>query len=63
MSWFITGSIVLTKPERRKLLMGLIMLIVTMLHASFYLICDYGLYWTLNMLMHNMHMDFNEDGM
>ncbi len=46
----VVASLRLARPERKKLLAGVVMLIATALHAGFYVACDYGLYWILNMV-------------
>ena len=45
-----TGSFWLAKPEKKKLAIGLVLFIGTFLHGTFFIACDYGLYWVMDMV-------------
>jgi hypothetical protein len=40
----------LARREIKALAKGLILLLISMSHAGFYIMCDFGLYWILDML-------------
>ncbi|KAJ8303057.1 hypothetical protein KUTeg_019453 [Tegillarca granosa] len=43
-------SIYMAMCEKRKLAKGLVLLLLSMCHAGFYMACDFALYWLLNMM-------------
>ncbi|XP_069113575.1 DC-STAMP domain-containing protein 2-like [Argopecten irradians] len=45
-----TRSIRLARREKSKLAKGIMMLVVNLIYTSFYIICDYSLYWLLDLL-------------
>ncbi|XP_033753894.1 DC-STAMP domain-containing protein 2-like [Pecten maximus] len=48
--YIATSSLSLVKREKKKLAKGLFMLIVNLTYTCFYIICDYNLYWLLDLL-------------
>lgn len=42
--------------EKQKLARGLLLLTLTGFHAGFYLLCDYGLYWILDIIRKHFRM-------
>ena len=46
----IPVSVMMSRKEMKKLFKGVFMLMISGFHASFYITCDYGLYWLLDML-------------
>lgn len=43
-------SVGITRKEMKSLFKGVFMLLISGSHAAFYMMCDYGLYWLLEML-------------
>ncbi|CAH1790156.1 unnamed protein product [Owenia fusiformis] len=51
-----TWSVFMAKPEKRKLVKGIIMLIGSSMHVMFYMFCDYGLYHILWLIQNHTRM-------
>ncbi|XP_059165100.1 DC-STAMP domain-containing protein 2-like [Physella acuta] len=50
-----TFSYMMTKSEIKKLIKGVMFWLFAAFHATYYIICDYGLYWILSLI--RRHMD------
>lgn len=58
----IPASMRLAKNERKKLLKGIILLVIAGCHTSFYLLNDYGLWWLLMMMQKHLAKKITHNG-
>ena len=58
----VSGSLWLVKPERKKLALGCVFFTVTVLHGSFFMLVDFGLFWLMRMLRTHGELVTQEEG-
>ncbi|XP_041370273.1 DC-STAMP domain-containing protein 2-like [Gigantopelta aegis] len=54
-------SLWLTRQEAKKMFKGIVMLVFSVVHGTFFMMCDYGLYWLLHLIQVHMEIKTHSD--